>query len=121
MTFAPLYSGAISAERADRLVRLLKSRHYNLPWPVPSTPKNSDYFNADKYWQGPTWINTNWLIIDGLRRYGYDKEADELAAKTIKLVTKSGFFEYYNPLNASGNGADNFSWSAALTIDLLRN
>jgi hypothetical protein len=121
MTFLPLYSGAISKERAERLVSLLKSRHYDLAWPVPSAPKNSGYFNADKYWQGPTWVNTNWLIIDGLRHYGYAKEADELAARTIKLVAKSGFSEYYNPLNASGNGADNFSWSAALTIDLLQN
>jgi hypothetical protein len=35
------------------------------------------------------------------------------------MVAKSGFAEYFDPNTAEPLGADNFSWTAALTIDLL--
>ena len=119
-TLIPLYSGGISKERATRLVDILrKKRRFNLQWPVPSVPFTSPYFDPYKYWQGPTWINTNWLIVQGLKRYGFNEEAQKLAGQTIELVSKSGPNEYFNPLNGDAAGAENFSWTAALTIDLI--
>ncbi len=117
----PLYSGMISKNRAQDLVGLLKREAaFATKWPVPSVPLTSSYFNPYKYWQGPTWVNTNWLIIDGLKRYGFGLEAKELQNKTLQMVAKSGIYEYFNPLNAKPAGAANFSWTAALTIDLLK-
>ena len=120
-TLLPLYAGCISKEKAARLVELLASRKwFKANWPVPSVPFNSSYFDPLKYWQGPAWVNTNWLIIDGLRRYGFDNEAENLLRKTLELVAKSGMNEYFNPINGEPAGAPNFSWTAALTIDLLK-
>jgi glycogen debranching enzyme len=120
-TFMPLYSGAISKEKADHLVTMLKRhRTYGANWPVPSVPMDSSFFDPLKYWQGPTWINTNWLIIEGLKRYGFTEEAEQLTKKSINVVAKSGPSEYFSPLDGSPAGAANFSWTAALTIDLLQ-
>lgn len=120
-TFMPLYCGSISHEKAQHLVNQLKrKRTFASNWPVPTVPRNSTFFDPYRYWQGPTWINTNWLIIEGLRRYGFDEDADALRQKTIELVSKSGPYEYFNPLDGSPAGAPNFSWTAALTIDLLK-
>jgi hypothetical protein len=120
-TFMPLYAGAVSKERAEQLVNLLKRRRtFAARWPVPSVPLNSPDFEAHKYWQGPTWVNTNWLIVEGLKRYGFDDEAKLLAERTIELVAKNGPSEYFSPLDGSPAGAPNFSWTAALTIDLLK-
>lgn len=116
----PLYSGTISKNRAHELIDLLKSRGFSLSWPVPSVPRASSYFDPYKYWQGPTWVNTNWLIIEGLTRYGFLAEAKVLRDRTIEMVARSGFYEYFSPLNARPAGAANFSWTAALTIDLLK-
>ncbi|HVS78759.1 MAG TPA: trehalase family glycosidase, partial [Candidatus Saccharimonadales bacterium] len=117
----PLYSGIVSKNRAQELVGMLKRRSlFWTSWPVPSVPATSSYFAPYKYWQGPSWVNTNWLIIDGLKRYGFLLEAKELQDRTLKMVQKSGFYEYFNPLNAEPAGAANFSWTAALTIDLLK-
>ncbi|MCA9347915.1 glycoside hydrolase [Candidatus Saccharibacteria bacterium] len=119
-TFLPLYAGTISKERASKLVKLLKDhKKYWLHHPVPSVPLDSSFFDADRYWQGPSWVNTNWLIIDGLERYNYTELADELRQKTIQLVNNQGAWEYFDPLNGRGLGAESFSWTAALTIDLL--
>ncbi len=119
-TLLPLYAGTISKERAEILVKSLENDHMFGPsYPVPSVPLNSPWFNAKRYWQGPTWFNTNWMIADGLRRYGYKDHADALIEGSLELV-QSSFNEYYNPLSGEPLGASNFSWTAALTIDWLK-
>lgn len=118
--FLPLYAGCLEPARAARLVeRLSDPRSFATPYPVPSVPVDSPWFQPRRYWQGPTWVNTNWLLIDGLRRYGYAGQADALRDKTLALVDKSGFFEYYEPFTGEPAGARDFSWTAALTLDLL--
>lgn len=120
--FMPLYSGAISKERASTIVALLENEHrFGTDFPVPSAPLDSAYFSPTRYWQGPSWVNTNWLIIDGLKRYGFNDHAEALRDSTLDMVKQSGFYEYFNPLTGEGLGVDNFSWTAALYIDLLNN
>lgn len=120
-TFLPLYSGAIPKEKAQHLVESLKQERTFWPkYPVPSVPLDSPHFNPNRYWQGPTWVNTNWLIIEGLKSYGYEEDAKELADKTIDLVSKNGMNEYFDPSTGGPEGAPVFSWTAALTIDLLK-
>ena len=120
-TLMPLYAGSISKERATELVRLLENEHQFGPaYPVPSAPISSPWFHAKRYWQGPSWVNTNWLIIDGLKRYGFHEHAAALTESTLEMVQKSGFAEYFDPLTGEAAGTDNFSWTAALTIDLLK-
>jgi hypothetical protein len=117
----PLYAGTISPEHAALLVKTLENEHVFGPaFPVPSTPLNSTWYDADRYWQGPTWINMNWLIIDGLRRYGFKDHAAALREGTLELMQKHGFYEYYNPETGEPLGARNFSWTAALAIDLTK-
>ena len=91
---------------------------YGLEFPIPTVPKNSHWFNPMCYWQGPMWVNTNWLIIDGLRRYGFNEQADLLKKSTLRVVEESGFYEYFDPLNGKPSGVNNFSWTAALVLDL---
>jgi glycogen debranching enzyme len=120
-TLLPLYAGTISQDRVKRLLELLSRKEYfGAQWPLPTVPLSDPNFSPEKYWQGPTWINMNWLIIDGLRRYGYQKEALDLKKRTLDLIKKSGFNEYFNPITGEPNGAANFSWTAALIIDLLK-
>lgn len=118
-TFLPLYAGCISKSRAHKLVKLLRSSDWWLAYPLPSVPKDSSFFDPERYWQGPTWINTNWLIADGLRRYGYEAEANALVQRSQELVQQHGPYEYFSPLDGSPAGAPNFSWTAALTIDWI--
>lgn len=116
----PLYAGTISKDKAEQLVKhLTNKKEFWAEFPVPSTPLNSDWFRETGYWQGPTWINTNWLLIDGLRRYGYDDLAEQVRESSLALVEQSGFYEYFSPINGEPAGIPNFSWTAALVVDLL--
>lgn len=116
----PLYSGTISKLHIAKLHDSLRDhRQYWTNHPVPSVPLTSKFFSDERYWQGPSWVNTNWLIIDGLKRCGLNDRAEELKQRTIETVKKSGIFEYFSPIDGRGLGAPNFSWTAALIIDLL--
>lgn len=116
----PLYAGAITKERADQLVRGLENEHLFGPaFPVPSVPESSHWYDENRYWQGPSWVNTNWLIIKGLEQYGYKAHAEALRESTLEMVAQGGFYEYFNPTTGAPLGSPNFSWTAALTIDLL--
>lgn len=119
-TLLPLYAGSISKERAKLLVSQLENEQaFGPAYPVPSVPVNSFWFQPKLYWQGPTWVNINWLIIDGLERYGFHEHAEALKESTLEMVQKAGCYEYFDPQTGEPAGAANFSWTAALTIDLL--
>lgn len=117
----PLYAGCVSKERAAEIIKLLEDENkFGTAFPVPSAPADSPMFDAKRYWQGPAWVNTNWLIIDGLERYGFHDHAAALRESTLEMVETGGMYEYFNPISGAPLGAKNFSWTAALTIDLLQ-
>jgi glycogen debranching enzyme len=121
-TFMPLYAGTASPERAEQLRQLLVSPGgFGTAHPVPSVPPGDASYRHQRYWQGPTWINMNWFIIQGLERYDFGEEAQWLRLRTLGLVQEHGFREYYDAITGDGLGAHNFSWTAALTLDLLNN
>ncbi|MGH9025693.1 MAG: amylo-alpha-1,6-glucosidase [Acidimicrobiia bacterium] len=120
-TFLPLWTGVPGEERQARLLALVQEPSPYWPrYPVPSVATDADAFDEDRYWDGPTWINTNWAIIEGLEHINATGAANELRRRTIDLVDRSGFAEYFSPLDGEGFGAEDFSWSAALTLDLVQ-
>ena len=72
----------------------------------------------DRYWRGPVWINCNWIIYQGLKNKNI-KFAKQIKRKTINLVKQRGFNEYFSCKTGKGFGATNFSWTAALFLDLM--
>jgi hypothetical protein len=115
-TFLPLLT---SDTHLDALVaRLQDPAAYWPAYPVPSVPLEARHFQDRRYWAGPTWVNTNWAIVEALLVQGRDDVADDLRNRTLRLVEQAGFAEYFSPLDGSAHGAPEFSWTAALTIDL---
>jgi glycogen debranching enzyme len=121
----PLYAGVPDERQARSIVAqsLWSPGRYgpspDAPWPVTTVSKSSPAYDPRRYWRGPVWINVNWFLIRGLERCRLEAEADELRRRTLDLVERSGFAEYYHPSTGEPLGSDDFSWSAALTLDLL--
>jgi hypothetical protein len=121
----PLYASVPKAAQARRLFdeALWAPTRYGpspeAPWAVTTVSKSSPDFEPRRYWRGPVWINVNWLLIRGLERLGLRDEAEDLRGMTLRLVEASGFSEYYHPSTGNPLGSPEFSWSAALTLDLL--
>ena len=86
---------------------------------VPSFDLTDERHEPRRYWRGPTWLNTTWLVARGLEVHGYHELARRLDDDLVGLVAKSGFREYFHPLTGRGHGTRSFSWSAALLIHVL--
>jgi glycogen debranching enzyme len=121
----PLYAGVPGERLARRLFdeALWSPARFgpspDAPWAVTTVSKASPTFDARRYWRGPAWVNMNWFLVRGLERAGLAAEAEELRWMTLRLVAASGFSEYYHPSTGEPLGSRDFSWSAALTLDLL--
>jgi hypothetical protein len=120
--FSPMFAGVPDSGRAATLVAELKRSTMVIDGIGPAVPSLSPddvRFEPTLYWRGPVWINANWMIYHGLRRYGFTSEAGALRTTMIKLARRGGFSEHYNPVTGRGHGGAEFAWSAALVLDLL--
>jgi hypothetical protein len=86
---------------------------------VPSFDLTDVRHEPRRYWRGPTWLNTTWLVARGLHVHGHHELARRMDDDLVGLVAKSGFREYFHPRTGRGHGTRSFSWSAALLIQVL--
>lgn len=119
--FVPLLDPDLPAGVVAALADLLTSSRFagSSGYPLPTCDIQSAAFDRSAYWRGPTWVNTNWLIWLGARAHGLTAVADLLHAASLRLVRQSGFREYFDPFDGSGRGSQDFTWTAALVLDLL--
>ena len=124
-TFAPLYANLCSPQQAQRLIaeHWRNPREYapggKLVYQATSLSLSEPAWESSRYWRGPVWIIINWLIQQGLDQYGFSSLAGDLRQSSLKLMTESGFYEYFDPITGAGCGTDAFSWSAALALEML--
>ena len=101
-----------------KIIESLKKYNQKEKYIFSSIKPDHKSFEEKRYWRGPVWINTNWIIYQSLKNK--DKVyAKKIKDKTIKLIEEKNFFEYYSCKNAETLGANNFSWSSALYLDLI--
>jgi len=101
-----------------RIINNLKNHNLNEKYIFSTIKSDHQTFEEKRYWRGPVWINCNWLIYEGIKNK--DKEYSiKIKNETISLIENKGFHEYYSCNDGSVMGANNFSWSAALYLDLV--
>jgi hypothetical protein len=91
----PLLGGAASDRQALRLIaHLTDPSSFATPVSVPSTPLNSPHFDPKRYWSGPAWPVTNWLLIEGLKSRRPDL-AEKLRQSTLAMIAEGQKPESY--------------------------
>jgi hypothetical protein len=120
-SLAPLALPDLPEAIGRRLVaeHLLNESEFLTPVAPPSVAADQPGYEPDggrgpirRYWRGPTWVNSAWMVWLGLRRLGYEAEARRLADGVIGAVNREGLREYYDPRTGKGLGAVDFAWSA---------
>ena len=130
-SFLPLWAGIPTKEQAERIVKenLLDERGFWSNYGVRSLAKYEKMYRLvgtgnPSSWQGGVWILSNYFVFKALLRYGYKKEADDMAIKTLDLlamdVEKNGaFHEYYDPDTGEGLFNKGFSSWNLLAFNML--
>ena len=90
ISFAPLLDPDLPKEQLDAIMADLRSAHFHPDRPTGFVAPSYDLLAADfderRYWRGPVWINTNWLLWMGLRQHGQDAEAEAILLSSLRLV-----------------------------------
>lgn len=118
LTIASLFPILIKDLPVDYVTEIVAAledpKKFNTPYPVPTVAVSNSQFDASStlpIWRGPTWINTNWFLIRGLLRNNAAGSARHIADKTIEMIEKNGFREFYQPFTGMGMSVENFGWS----------
>ncbi len=118
----PLITGQLPAKISERLVaHLTDERQFWSRYPVPTVAMDDPKYTPGIMWRGPTWVNVNYLLIEGLQRSGYQDLAQELRRRTLDLInSRDDIYEYYDSVTGENppTAASMFGWSSAVFIDL---
>jgi hypothetical protein len=67
-------------------------------YPVPSVALDDPAYDPNRIWGGPTWVNENYLLIEGLGHSGFPDVARALRRSTLEMMCgRAGIYEYYHP------------------------
>lgn len=107
MAYWALQTDVLKKPQLDRLVQELNNpKTFNRPHRVPSLSADNPKYNAKgRYWQGGVWPGTNYMVITGLDKKEYRKEAHDIAVNhynnIFEVYKNTGtFWEYYSPESA---------------------
>ena len=115
--FLAMWAEIATPAQAERMVKehYLNEKTFFAPFGVRTLSKMEKMYAVIKSgnpscWLGPIWGISNYMVFDGLQKYGYVREATELAEKTVTMLGKDieacgEMHEYYDP--ESGEGVNN--------------
>ena len=112
------YANVGNAEQQEKMrshcERILDKCNYGFP----SWDPEHKSFDKIRYWRGPVWLIMNHMISKGLLECGFDKPAHRIMNDTRMLVEKAGMAEYFDPMEGRPLGGQNFSWTAAIYLEM---
>ncbi|HSC53447.1 MAG TPA: trehalase family glycosidase [Phnomibacter sp.] len=132
--FMTMWAGIATPEQAKRMVaeNYMDTKTFNAQYGIRTLSKLEKMYSLKasinpSNWLGPIWGISNYMTYRGLLKYGYKKEAKELACKTIMLFgndfKKNGaLHEYYNPDNGEpimNKGFQNWNYLVLNMIEWL--
>ncbi|MFL6732907.1 MAG: MGH1-like glycoside hydrolase domain-containing protein [Sphingomicrobium sp.] len=83
---------------------------------MPSLDPADPGFQMIRYWRGPVWAVVNYMIGTGLAEAGDSGRGNRVRGDTLALMERNGFYEAYSPIDGTGSGGDDFSWTAAIWL-----
>jgi glycogen debranching enzyme len=123
--FTPLMASIVSDERVARLAEHLRDpKEFATPAPVPSVSADDpDYDTRTWGWNGPSWIPSNWLVMESLARASMTVDSNRLMEDMEDMMSKPsgwpGAYEQYDSKTGLPFGVADYSWSGAINDYLV--
>ncbi len=123
--FLPLWAGVASKNQAAALVRIMTdTSKFWRRFGVPSLSADDPYYNPSGYWNGPVWVEWEYLLERGLLRYGYRNVAKDLVNHVVsnviaQLKKDHYFWEFYDPDRQWSGYHRTYIWSGLVSRMLL--
>lgn len=133
--FYPMWAGLATKEQAARLVNNLDKFEHKGGLTTTTRPLiDMSIFGSIKVqWAYPNgWSPLHWIVIEGLKNYGYDEQAERIARKWLRtnlawFEAHGEFLEKYNvvkpqkhPVEGLYPSQTGFGWTNAVFVALCR-
>lgn len=115
-SFLSFYAGLREPARDAAMLAHFDRIAGRVRYMTPSLDPEDPGFQMIRYWRGPVWAVVNWMIGEGLQEAGHAARAERVRSDTLALIGGTGFYEAFSPLDGSGSGGDDFSWTAAIEL-----
>lgn len=118
--FMPLYIQIAPTEQARSMAEHAANPQKFYPG-MPTVSYDHPVFDSAGYWRGPTWLNTAYFALKGLKDYGFRDLAESMRQVLLDWCSQDPelLYEYYDSKTGKGLGARQFGWSAAFVILFL--
>jgi hypothetical protein len=103
---------------------LLNTKEFWGTYVAPTIARNDSTFQDQFYWRGDIWGPTNYMLYEGINRYGFDKVALEYAQKNYDLFMGDWRInqhdnEQYLAWGGTAGGDTHYTWGALLCLVAL--
>ena len=115
-SFLSFYAGLSDPARDQAMLRHLERIAGGVSYLMPSLDPDDPGFQMIRYWRGPVWAVVNYMIGSGLAELGHLEQGERVRRDTRALIERNGFYEAFSPLDGTGSGGDDFSWTAAIWL-----
>jgi hypothetical protein len=115
-SFLSFYAGITDPVKDTAMLTHLRRIADRVTYLMPSLDPDDPGFQMIRYWRGPVWAVVNWMIGTGLAEAGHAAEAARVRTDTLALIKRNGLFEAFSPVDGTGSGGDDFSWTAAIWL-----
>jgi glycogen debranching enzyme len=122
MNFYPLISGAASPEHAKRVLAIMTDpEQFWGEWIVPTVSHKDPVYFEQRYWHGTIWAPVNYLVFQGVKRYGSPQLQSEFAQQSVHLFMNNWLGtgqcgENFLSLNGRVGGNPNYTWGALMCL-----
>lgn len=136
--FLPLWAGVATSDQARQLVtlHLTNPAEFWTPFPICSLARSEPWYTQEYVpkdtpdypaflkeghanWNGGLWPHWQYLIVEGLARYGFSDLSATLSNTLANVVATAGPREWYDAESGRGHGLDPFWAGASLVGELL--
>lgn len=129
--FLAMWAEIATPQQAERMVKehYRNEKTFHAPYGVRTLSKMEKMYAIIKSgnpscWLGPIWGISNYMVFDGLRKYGYADDAKRLAKKTVTLFGRDleecgELHEYYDPESGTPINNPGFQNWNLLSLNML--
>lgn len=115
--YIPLWTELATKEQFDKIFPILSDEtQFSTYIPFPTVSTDEPEFTLNGYWRGPIWLDQTYFAINGIRKYGKTKEADNYTRQVFDRLEDikgtAAIHENYDALSGKKLKAAHFSWSA---------